>query len=135
MTTTVIKAEQEGKCGICGLQYPIGTRIAQDRKTGRWAMADCIWPKAFKTNSSNKGPAATRTSLAVEAQALDADIGATVAKRLTAAKEIVYKSLPNLDLHEGYPVVLAEVLHQLGAEAMSIRIQACKERNLRVVRQ
>ena len=53
-----------------------------------------------------------------------------VARRLTRAKAILAKEMPGFEEYSDYMSVLAELLHQLGAEEMSREIQLNKEKNI-----
>ena len=54
---TIITSKMAGKCGICGKQYPEGTRITKDTKTNKWVEADCLWPSKKRDANANPTPA------------------------------------------------------------------------------
>src|SRR5579872_1830182 len=53
MKSNVIKATMQGHCAICNKTYPPNTRIVKDNKTGKWVMADCLWPEKSKTPNAD----------------------------------------------------------------------------------
>lgn len=140
---TIIEAKMEGICGICGKKYAAGTRIVKDTKTNKWAEADCKFPdharnkyNANSTNRPNDGTASkSRDSFSVpdpyhDDAAPDAELEARVAKRLKRAKGIVDAEFPDAKGYADYLSMVAEIAHELFAEAASMSIQKAKEHNL-----
>ena len=138
--TTIIQAKMQGKCGKCGKTYSIGTRIAKDAE-GRWAEADCLWPshKGAKPTDANPPltpqPRQTKedSGSSTWSPADEAAIGLKVAARLKRAREMVDKQFPDAKGYSDYMAMVAEIAHQLFAEAASMSIQSAKERNMQQI--
>ena len=133
--TTIIQAKMEGKCSKCGKSYPTGTRIAKDAE-GRWAEADCLWPshKGAKPTNANPTHEPRQTGSGNSAWSpADEAIGTRVQLRLKRAREIVDKEFPDAKGYSDYMSMVAEIAHQLFAEAASLSIQSAKERNMQQI--
>lgn len=103
---TVVEAQRSEICDICGQLYPAGTRITLDRRTGRWVMADCVWPAKrtqIKARPHLPSPQKSPQDTAME-----------VAERFDIAVEIICRKF-NMDQKQVNPdsYVLAEILRQL----------------------
>ncbi len=101
MKTIVIEARKVSKCGICGKEYPPGTRIALDKKTGNWIEADCLWPGKIGKKAKNQAQGQEETISEVSAR-LDAAIGILCGRFSKLPVEV------NPDSH-----VLAEIMREL----------------------
>ena len=98
------------------------------------SVADIGTPTA-QSNANPISPNGAASQAQSNSQAApSAAIEAAVAHRLAAAKKILAKEMPGFEEYSDYMQVLAEILHQLGAEEMSLKIQANKERNLQAIR-
>ncbi len=101
MKTIVIPAKRGAKCGICGKEYSPGTRIALDKRTGKWTEADCLWPGKIGKIAKNQAQTQEETISEVSA-------------RLDAAIEIMCQRFNKqpIDVNpDSY--VLAEIMRQL----------------------
>ena len=63
----------------------------------------------------------------------EAAIGLKVAARLRRAREMVDKEFPDAKGYSDYMSMVAEIAHQLFAEAASMSIQSAKERNMQQI--
>ena len=63
----------------------------------------------------------------------EAAIGLKVAARLRRAREMVDKEFPDAKGYSDYMSMVAEIAHQLFAEAASLSIQSAKERNMQQI--
>ena len=63
----------------------------------------------------------------------EAMLEAKVAKRLHRAREIVDREFPDAKGYSDYMSMVAEIAHQLFAEAASLSIQSAKERNMQQI--
>jgi hypothetical protein len=140
---SVITSKMAGKCGICGKEYPAGTRIAKDNKTGKWAMADCIWPKieddANPRDQPSQGGSEGRRAPPPPIEAApflesSLDIALGVVRNAVLADYAVQTTKPSNEyLLKTYPRIINELLREQEAIALSQRIQEGKERNIQLI--
>ena len=78
----------------------------------------------------HESPEATSHAYPTPQAASVANIEYIVARRLSRARAILAEEMPGFDEYHDYMPVLAELLHQLGAEEMSREIQLNKEKNI-----
>jgi len=93
----VINAREAGICGVCLKKFSIGTRIAIDKKTGRWAEADCLWPDKKKREVTKTIPETEEGNVEVKMPAwptsLDLKENELIRKSILDIREL----LPGLD--------------------------------------
>ena len=145
---TVIKSKMGGTCELCGEKYAAGTRIAKDDATGKWVMADCLFPGKVRKPTSTNAPQGTPamppssrerlplSSFPAAPEESSEDVNKATEARLVDAKlmlERVSQDLP-ITLKGGYMILWAEIAHQLWASTTTERIQRAKERNITAVR-
>jgi hypothetical protein len=145
----VIEAQRAGTCPICGHEYDAGTRIAKDKETGKWAEADCIWPKSKKDHAQARDPSQnpggendrrtsprgggtdhTERSLGA---ASPEEIIVRVQSRMDAAISMVEAKFPGTPRPVLIPYIV-EKDHQLFAEETTEAIQSGADRRAKGIR-
>ena len=126
MTATVITAAIVSTCGLCNRQIAIGQRIAKDRKTGKFAHADCIWPS--KANAPSGTPMVAHRESPKDGAVAPSpsppsnhfpggeEVAVIVERRVIQAKEIVLRQAPDAKDYVDYYNLITEIIKQLQSQ-------------------
>ena len=117
-----LKAAKEGQIAVLEFE-PNGEGKNEIKKVLSLTNANPPIPQPRQTNtgSSDWSPAD------------EAAIGLKVAARLRRARDMVDKEFPDAKGYSDYMGMVAEIAHQLFAEAASLSIQSAKERNMQQI--
>ena len=129
MGPTVITSKKESACPLCPKGIKIGERIAQ--KDGKWAHADCIWPKGAKGQAAgpedrepvHKVTAEEHAKAQQRLKELKAKIDADVTENLDFAINLVKSRLAeNPHLERSMTGAIPEIMHERYGTASQFRI-------------
>ena len=132
-------------CSICNKEIPMHSQAWWWKEEKKYAHIECYKKdnikKLAKTNSStnkneeqsqrpsNPNPNPNKDVTHTE-QGTALEIKEKIEQRLFDAKHMVLRQFPSGEDYADYLVLISEVVHQIFAEEMAIKIQASKEKNL-----